>query len=189
MKKKQASIKDNISAASLIVIILVLWHFATTYGGVSAFMLPKPLDVVKAFVNDFPTISSHMGTTLTEAFLGLSVGVTLGFFVALLMDLSDTLYSAFYPILVISQTVPTVAIAPLLVLWMGYGVMPKIALIVIGTFFPIAVSLLEAFKQVDPDKTKLLKEQASMKFISTLNFQKVLQTFLLPLRLLFPIQL
>lgn len=134
MKKKQASIKDNISAASLIVIILVLWHLATTYGGISAFMLPKPLDVVKAFVNDFPTISSHMWTTLTEAFLGLFVGVSLGFIVALLMDLSDTLYSAFYPILVISQTVPTVAIAPLLVLWMGYGVMPKITLIVIGTF-------------------------------------------------------
>lgn len=164
MKKKQASIKDNISAASLIVIILVLWHLATTYGGVSAFMLPKPLDVVKAFVNDFPTISSHMWTTLSEAFLGLAVGVSLGFIVALLMDLSDTLYSAFYPILVISQTVPTVAIAPLLVLWMGYGVMPKIALIVIGTFFPIAVSLLEAFKQVDPDKTKLLKAMGAGKY-------------------------
>lgn len=161
--KKPASIKDNISAASLIIIILAIWHFVTTRGIVGRFLLPKPFDVVKAFVTDFSTISSHLGATLTEAFIGLFIGVTLGFLIALLMDLSDTVYSAFYPILVITQTVPTVAIAPLLVLWMGYGVMPKIALIVIGTFFPIAVSLLEAFKEVDQDKIKLLKAMGADK--------------------------
>lgn len=161
--KKPAIIKDNISAASLIIIILAIWHFVTTRGIVGRFLLPKPFDVVKAFVTDFSTISSHLGATLTEAFIGLFIGVTLGFLIALLMDLSDTVYSAFYPILVITQTVPTVAIAPLLVLWMGYGVMPKIALIVIGTFFPIAVSLLEAFKEVDQDKIKLLKAMGADK--------------------------
>ena len=69
-----------------------------------------------------------------------------------------------YPILVITQTVPTVAIAPLLVLWMGYGIAPKITLIVIVTFFPVAISLLEAFKQVDQDKIKLLKAMGASKY-------------------------
>ena len=164
MKKKPASIKDNISAASLIIVILVIWHFVTTRGIVGPYLLPKPLDVIKAFVTDFPTILSHLGTTLTEAFLGLFIGVSLGFIAALLMDLSDTIYSALYPILVLTQTVPTVAIAPLLVLWMGYGIAPKITLIVIVTFFPVAVSLLEAFKQVDKDKIKLLKAMGANKF-------------------------
>ena len=79
------------------------------------------------------------------------------------MDLSDIIYSALYPILVLTQTVPTVAIAPLLVLWMGYGIAPKITLIVIVTFFPVAVSLLEAFKEVDQDKVKLLKAMGAGK--------------------------
>lgn len=161
--KKPASIKDNISAASLIIIIVAIWHFVTTRGIVGPYLLPKPFDVIKAFVTDFSTISSHLGTTLTEAFLGLFVGVSLGFIAALLMDLSDIIYSALYPILVLTQTVPTVAIAPLLVLWMGYGIAPKIALIVIVTFFPVAVSLLEAFKEVDQDKVKLLKAMGAGK--------------------------
>ena len=164
MKKKQVNIKDNISAASLIIIILALWQFVTTKGIVGPYLLPKPIDVIKAFVNDFSTILSHLGTTLTEAFWGLFVGVTLGFIVALLMDLSETIYSALYPILVITQTVPTVAIAPLLVLWMGYGIAPKITLIVIVTFFPVAISLLDAFKQVDQDKIKLLKAMGASKY-------------------------
>lgn len=164
MKKKQVNIKDNISAASLIIIILALWQFVTTKGIVGPYLLPKPIDVIKAFVNDFSTILSHLGTTLTEAFWGLFVGVTLGFIVALLMDLSETIYSALYPILVITQTVPTVAIAPLLVLWMGYGIAPKITLIVIVTFFPVSISLLEAFKQVDQDKIKLLKAMGASKY-------------------------
>ncbi|MDU2109438.1 MAG: ABC transporter permease [Peptoniphilus lacydonensis] len=148
----------------MIIIILALWQFVTTKGIVGPYLLPKPIDVIKAFVNDFSTILSHLGTTLTEAFWGLFVGVTLGFIVALLMDLSETIYSALYPILVITQTVPTVAIAPLLVLWMGYGIAPKITLIVIVTFFPVAISLLEAFKQVDQDKIKLLKAMGASKY-------------------------
>ncbi|OLR64680.1 ABC transporter permease [Peptoniphilus porci] len=162
--KKSASIKDNISAASLIIIILAIWHFVTTKGIVGPYLLPKPFDVIKAFVTDFSTIASHLGTTLIEAFLGLFVGVSLGFVAALLMDLSEFVYSALYPILVLTQTVPTVAIAPLLVLWMGYGIAPKIALIVIVTFFPVAISLLEAFKQVDQDKIKLLKAMGARRF-------------------------
>lgn len=162
--KKSASIKDKISAASLIIIILAIWHFVTTKGIVGPYLLPKPFDVIKAFVTDFSTIASHLGTTLIEAFLGLFVGVSLGFVAALLMDLSDFVYSALYPILVLTQTVPTVAIAPLLVLWMGYGIAPKIALIVIVTFFPVAISLLEAFKQVDQDKIKLLKAMGASRF-------------------------
>ena len=87
-----------------------------------------------------------------------------GFIAALMMDFSDGIYHALYPILVLTQTVPTVAIAPLLVLWMGYGILPKIVLIVIVTFFPVAISLLEGFKQVDVDKIKLLKAMGADKF-------------------------
>ena len=95
--------------------------------------------------------------TLTEAFWGLGLGILLGFVMAVLMDQFEGLYQAFYPIIVLTQTVPTVAIAPLLVLWFGYEMTPKVILIVITTFFPIAIGLLNGFRSADNDSIHLLR--------------------------------
>lgn len=97
-------------------------------------LLPSPLEVVQAFVKDFPLLMEHAKVTLTEGFLGLTLGVVIGFVAAVLMDHFQGFYKAFYPIMVITQTIPTIAIAPLLVLWMGYEMAPKVTLIVIVTF-------------------------------------------------------
>ncbi len=120
-------------------------------------MLPSPADVVMAFVHDFGLLMSHAKTTLAEAFLGLSIGILFGFIVAIIMDRFYIAYKAIYPVLVITQTVPTVAIAPLLVLWMGYGILPKITLIVITSFFPITIGLLDGFRSTDADALNLLR--------------------------------
>lgn len=120
-------------------------------------MLPSPVDVVKAFMKEFPVLMEHSVITLAEAFLGLALGTSLGFVMAVLMDQFEILYKAFYPITILTQTVPTVAIAPLLVLWFGYEMTPKVILIVITTFFPIAVGLLNGFKSVDGDAINLLR--------------------------------
>jgi ABC-type nitrate/sulfonate/bicarbonate transport system permease component len=120
-------------------------------------MLPSPADVVMAFINDFSLLMSHAKTTLSEAFLGLSVGIFIGFVVAVIMDRFKVAYKAIYPVLVITQTVPTVAIAPLLVLWMGYGILPKIMLIVITSFFPITIGLLDGFRSTDTDALNLMR--------------------------------
>ena len=100
-------------------------------------MFPSPVDVGAAFVEDFPILMANSGTTLAEGFLGLGLGIALAFVTAVLMDRYRFLYKSLYPILVITQTIPTVAIAPLLVLWMGYDMAPKIALVVIVCFFPM----------------------------------------------------
>jgi ABC-type nitrate/sulfonate/bicarbonate transport system permease component len=120
-------------------------------------MLPSPADVVMAFINDFGLLMSHAKTTLAEAFLGLSIGILFGFVVAVVMDRFQVAYKAIYPVLVITQTVPTVAIAPLLVLWMGYGILPKITLIVITSFFPITIGLLDGFHSTDKDALNLMR--------------------------------
>lgn len=120
-------------------------------------MLPSPWDVVMAFVNDFSLLMQHARTTLAEAFFGLSIGTIFAFVIAVIMDRFPIAHKSIYPILVLTQTVPTVAIAPLLVLWLGYGILPKITLIVITTFFPIAIGLLDGFNSADPDALNLLK--------------------------------
>lgn len=106
----------------------------------------------------------HLGVTLTEAFLGLGCGITFGFLMAVLMDRFEFLNKAFYPIVVLTQTIPTVAIAPLLVLWFGYEMMPKVILIVIVTFFPITVGLLNGFRSADKDAINLLRAMGAGKF-------------------------
>lgn len=140
-----------------IVGILILWQVLSSMEIIPKFMLPSPLDVVEAFILDFPLLMNHAKTTLLEAFFGLAIGVSLGFMVAVIMDRFHFIYKAVYPILVITQTIPTVAIAPLLVLWLGYGMAPKITLIVIVTFFPITIGLLDGFKSADSDAIQLLK--------------------------------
>jgi len=120
-------------------------------------MLPSPIQVLQAFVDEFPMLMEHSFVTLTEAFLGLGLGIVLGFIMAVFMDQFEPIYKAFYPLIVLTQTIPTVAIAPLLVLWFGYEMTPKVILIVITTFFPIAVGLLNGFRSTDSDSINLLR--------------------------------
>jgi len=155
--KKLQNIINKISPAFAITFILVLWQILSATGAVPKFMLPSPTDVVMAFINDFSLLMQHAKTTLAEAFFGLFIGTAFGFVIAVIMDRFPIAYKSIYPILVITQTVPTVAIAPLLVLWLGYGILPKITLIVITTFFPIVIGLLDGFHSADPDALNLLK--------------------------------
>lgn len=157
MKKKLQNTTSKIWSVSAIAILLIAWQLICSLGLVESFLLPSPVQVAKTLVTEFPTLMGHAAITLTEALLGLGLGILLGFVIAVLMDHYDALYKAFYPLIVITQTVPTVAIAPLLVLWFGYEMAPKVILIVITTFFPIAVGLLNGFKSADQDSINLLK--------------------------------
>lgn len=120
-------------------------------------MLPSPIAVIKAFVSDFPLLMQHAAVTLQEALFGLLIGIILAFIIATAMDRFPFLYKACYPLLVITQTIPTIAIAPLLILWMGFEMAPKITLVVITTFFPITVSLLDGYRSADTDAVNLIR--------------------------------
>lgn len=124
-------------------------------------MLPSPADVAKAFSTNFTIMMKQAAYTLQEAIYGLGIGIILAFFVAALMDRFSFIYKAVYPILIITQTIPTIAIAPLLVLWMGFGMAPKITLVVITTFFPISIGLLDGFKSADSDEINMLRSMGA----------------------------
>ncbi len=157
MKRKFPNITNNIWSCSAILLVLIAWQSVCSLGFVESFMLPSPIQVMQAFLSEFPALMKHTGVTLAEAFLGLSLGILLGFIMAVVMDQFEPLYKACYPLIVLSQTIPTVAIAPLLVLWFGYEMTPKVILIVITTFFPITIGLLNGFRSIDPDSVNLLR--------------------------------
>ncbi len=160
-RKPQSTIRDKLPAAAALAGLVLVWQGVSSLGLVPAFMLPSPVMVVRAFISDFGLLMSNSVTTLKEAFLGLLIGVGLGFVFAVAMDAFPIVRRAFYPLLVITQTIPTVAIAPLLVLWFGYETMPKVVLIVITTFFPLTVGLTDGFREADPDAISLLRSMGA----------------------------
>ena len=161
MTRKYQNITSKTAPIVSILAVLLLWFTLCEDEIVPAYMLPSPVDVGKAFVNDFPILMQHAAVTLQEAIYGLLLGIVLAFVIATLMDRFPFLYKAVYPLLVISQTIPTIAIAPLLVLWMGFSMAPKITLVVVTTFFPITVSLLDGYRSVDADAVSLMRSMGA----------------------------
>lgn len=157
MTKRLQSITNKIAPLIALAALVLIWFFCAKGKVVPAYMLPSPVDVAKAFVNNFSIMMKQASVTVQETVYGLAIGIALAFLIATLMDRFKFLYKAFYPILVITQTIPTIAIAPLLVLWMGFGMAPKITLVVVTTFFPIAIGLLGGYEGVDPDAINLMR--------------------------------
>lgn len=157
LTKKLQNITSKLPAVAALCLILLVWFVVCESGSIPAYMLPSPMKVMGALVRDFPLILMHARITLQEAFYGLMIGIGLAFVTATLMDHFLVLNQALYPIMIITQTIPTIAIAPLLVLWMGFGMAPKITLVVITTFFPITVGLLDGYKSVDRDSIDLMR--------------------------------
>lgn len=160
-RKLQNTTRSKAPAAAALVLLLAAWQLVCVLELVPGYMLPSPVQVARAFWEERALLLEHSVITLKEAFIGLAVGVAIGFVFAVLMDTFELLYRAFYPILVLTQTVPTVAIAPLLVLWFGYEMTPKIILIVIATFFPVTVGLLDGFRGADRDTIGLLRSMGA----------------------------
>ena len=120
-------------------------------------MLPSPESVITAFVKDFRLLMFHAGTSLTISALGLLCSVFAAFILGILMDRFEFLYKLIFPAVVVTQTVPTIAVAPLLVLWMGYGMQPKIAVVFITCFFPVLVGFLTGLKSVNKSVLNLFR--------------------------------
>ena len=136
--------------------LLAIWQGAGFLGFLPKFILPTPLEIIEAFGRDWELLLYHAGVSMGVALLGLFLGVLLALVLAFLMDRMTWIRDLLYPLMVVIQTIPTIALAPILVLWLGYGTEPKLVLIVITTVFPILVALLDGFKNADPDILILL---------------------------------
>ena len=161
MIKKLRSITNKTAPVLLVAALVLLWQLVCVLGLVPRYMLPSPVDVLAAFCRELPELMRHAGVSLREAFLGLGLGVSGAFILAALMDSSRLAYRAVYPVLLLTQTIPTIALAPLLVLWMGYGIAPKVALIFLTCFFPVTISLLDGFRSADADAIVLLRSMGA----------------------------
>ena len=160
-EKLRSTISKTAYPAAAILLLLLLWQLICTIGQPPKYILPSPADVLRAFREDWLLMLSHARVTLSETFIGLIAGIIIGFLTAVLMDHFEIVRKMLYPLIVVSQTIPTIAIAPLLVIWLGYQMLPKIILIILVVFFPIAVSLLEGFSSVGADTLNLMRSMGA----------------------------
>ncbi len=141
----------------LMLLLFVAWQVGTWVTRVPKWLLPSPWQIIQAGAEASDLLGPHVWQTLKETWLGLALALVVGLGLALVIDLSTLLRRTIYPLLVASQTVPILALAPLLIIWFGYGILPKVIVVGLVCFFPIVVSTADGLRVADPDLIALLR--------------------------------
>lgn len=160
-KRARVSWQDRYSALLVAVVLIGAWQILVPLSGLSEFVLPTPLAIAKRIVNDLPLLSAHTHVTLLEVIFGFTLGALIGIPLALSIFYSRAFERAIYPILVGLQTVPKVSLAPILVLYLGYGWAPKIVLAFMISFFPIVISTVVGLQSLDKNLVNLVRSMGA----------------------------
>ena len=127
-----------------IVILLIVWEAAGRFSNVPEYILPMPSSITRALINNFDLLISHGKYTLMAALLGLFTAILFSALISFAMNKWAGIKKAFYPLMVISQTIPIIALAPVIMIWFGLGFFPKILTVALVCFFPLTVNITEA---------------------------------------------
>jgi putative hydroxymethylpyrimidine transport system permease protein len=147
----------------LLAALVGAWQVAASSGAlaevlnVESFLVPSPAEIASALWDNRSLLAENAWVTLREIVLGLLCALVAGLGFAVLLRLSETLRRATYPLLVATQAIPILVIAPVLVVWLGYGIGPKLAIVALVCFFPITVNTADGLRAVDPETTKMMR--------------------------------
>src|ERR1700749_3669620 len=160
--KSQTSVSKALKSAwgrpfLFLILIVVVWDLSIRLFKIPAYQIPAPADVVAVLWQDWPELLRQAWPTTYATVCGFLLSALFGIPVAMLIAGSKTIESYVYPLLVFSQSVPKIAIAPLFVVWFGFGIIPKVISAFLLGFFPVVVSAVQGFKSVDPDMVDLAR--------------------------------
>jgi len=156
-------IRPAIAPAVVIVVLLCAWQAAARWDiladalDIKDFLIPAPTDVAQALWEDRSLLMDNAWVTLQEVLLGFGLALVAGIAFAIVIHLSETARGALYPLLIASQTIPIIVLAPIFVVWFGFGVVPKLLIIALICFFPITVNTLDGLRSIDPDLLKMMR--------------------------------
>ena len=144
-------------ALLIVLSILALWEAYVRVFDVQTWLLPAPSAIAVALFQDAGLLWYHTQATLTEIIVGFGVALACGVLLATAIGMSRTLERALYPFIIASQTIPIIVIAPMLLIWVGYGLAPKVIVVALISFFPIVVNMVDGLKSVDRDVVNLMR--------------------------------
>lgn len=156
-KQRQSRLLRWLSPLIAVVTLIIAWELFARYAGLDNLLVSGPLDVVRTFEDESDLLAEATWITAQEALLGLAAACVVGISIGLILHLSPLLRDATLPVVVASQAVPTVVLAPLLVIALGYGISTKILIVAIACFFPIVIGTFDGLRSADPQLLDLLR--------------------------------
>ena len=139
----------------VVVVLLIIWELVVQLLDIPLYVLPAPSDMLKTFVTEFPILAGHAGVTVMEALVGMGISFFVGILTGIVMDAMPLVRRCIYPILVVTQTVPVIVLAPIFIIYMGFGYAPKI---------PIVVSFCDGLGEMDQGYLNLVKTYGGSKW-------------------------
>ena len=155
--KKLGNTENKLIPAIFFLLLIILVQILTMKLNIPKYILPSPLDVIKVLVKDRALLMEHAKITLFESISGFIVAVILGIILGGLLGYFKLLKNILYPVILISQMIPLIAVAPLVLIWFGFGVMPKIIIVIIVCLFPCILSFLDGLDNIDNELISLMK--------------------------------
>ncbi len=149
---------------AIIAVVLLLWQVAAVSLQLPRWLLPSPTDIAGAMLSSRELLAQHTLVTLEEVVVGFLIAFVVGVALAVAIACSRTLERAIYPFVIASQTIPVIAIAPILLIWFGYGLLPKVIVVALTCFFPIVVNMVDGLRSVDPELVSLMRTLGSSRW-------------------------
>ena len=149
--------RKRIAPVLLITLLIAAWELAVRIKDIPLYVLPAPSQVVGSLVTDWSVLAGHAGVTVMEALAGMAIALVLAVTLGIAMDAFPAVKSGLYPVLVVTQTVPMIVLAPILIIYLGFGLTPKILTVVLMCFFPVVVSFTDAMGQMDEEYVHLVR--------------------------------
>jgi NitT/TauT family transport system permease protein len=159
--REVAALVDRGAVVITLVAIVLIWEAAVWASGVRTFLLPAPSDIALSFVDHWPSLLVHARVTLLETLAGFGLSLAIGIPLAVAIVYSRVVERILYPILVASQAVPKVALAPILLVGLGYGVLPKVIVAFLIAFFPVVVNTVTGLASVNRDTLQLMRSMGA----------------------------
>ncbi|WP_309065566.1 ABC transporter permease [Microbacterium sp.] len=147
-----------------VIALVIVWWVVTALKWVQPYIIPSPGDTWAAFANNAAYLAQHTWVTTYETIVGFVIAVVVGLFVAVIMVYSRGLEQTLYPVILFAQVIPKIAIAPLFIVWLGFGTSPKILVAVLMAFFPVVISGLAGLRSVDPEILQLTSTMGAGRF-------------------------
>jgi ABC-type nitrate/sulfonate/bicarbonate transport system permease component len=151
------SVPRWVPPVGLLAVLVLVWESAVRVLQTPEYVLPAPSGITAALVANAAVIAGHTASTLVTAVVGLTIGATLGVALAVAMTASTAVRAALYPLLVVSQSIPMVVLAPLFVVWFGFGPLPRVLVVALVSFFPVAVAAVGGLSSSDRDQVDLVR--------------------------------
>ncbi|WAW15795.1 ABC transporter permease [Peptostreptococcus equinus] len=179
-ENKKELYKHYIYPTITLLTLFALWQVIVVKIKVPGYVLPSPVDIIEKLIEDRDLLFMHSKVTLIEAGLGLIISLIFAMFSGFIMDFFPIVRKCFYPLLYMTQMIPTITIAPLLLIWFGFGIHSKVLCVILTCFFPILVTFMDGMENIDNDYLNLFRimKSSKLKTFIHLKFPMSMDKFL-----------